>query len=315
MPSMWIVASLGPPLLLIGYGVFKARESWLNPALWCAFITGMIGALLAVGIEAWLGQLLGIKPELMMTANPMRAGLAGFVIAGATEETVKMIGLLLAMMLLDEKRLRSVLMIAVAVAMGFAGFENVLYVVGAGRDWQSVALLRGGAAVPIHGVCGLMMGAIIVGTIANDFDRLAGLMLAWLVPVMLHGTYDSLLLLTAQDFAPWKLPTVVVAMLLGGVMAVALANNAILAVASLADETDAGGPIKGFLRVLVTRAARSYLCFLFIPVAVGGFQLEAVWTAGFLAVLPTVLTGDILFARLRSPVLSRDRRWITVREA
>ena len=203
-------------------------------------------------------------------------------------------------------------MVSIAVAMGFAAIENTLYLIQAGADWKSVAWLRGGASVPIHGVCGLMMGALIVGTIANDVTRWFGLLLALLVPIALHGTFDALLMMSGPHVADFKMPAVVLAMLGGGVLAVALCNRALDAAAREEGGNDIGGPLGGGMRTAVKRAARIYLGIVFVPVILGRFQPEAMWNASLLAVLPAVLTFDVLFSRPRKPLLSGDKEWIRV---
>ena len=314
MSTLWIAASLGPPLLLIGYGLFKSRDSWSCPALWIALAAGIGAAGFAIPLERFIEASLGLGGA-PATTDALRAGLQGFVIAAVPEEGLKMVGLLIAMAVLDGKRLRSVLMVSIAVAMGFAGIENMLYVMNAGSDWKSIALLRAAASVPIHGVCGLMMGAVIVGTIANDVSRWIGLLLALLVPIALHGTFDMLLMLTDPQFAELKMPAVVIAMLGGGVLAVVLCNAALVAAAGADDERNLGRPLAGTLRRVVKRAARIYLAVVFVPVMVGGFQPEAMWNASLLAVLPAVLTFDALFSRPRRPPLSGDGEWIRVEPA
>lgn len=313
MSPLWIVASIGPPLLLIGYGLFKARDSWSSPTVWCALAAGIGVSGFAIPVEGFVQSLIG--PEVPLpTTDPLQAGLHGFLIAALPEEALKMAGILFAMLLLDARRLRSMITVSVAVAMGFAGIENILYMMKAGSEWQAVALLRGGASVPIHGVCGLMMGALMVGTIANDVTRWVGLLLALMVPVALHGTFDTLLMYAGPQFEVVKMPAVVVAMLGGGVLAVALCNAAVLAALHEDGEKDIGGPIGGPLRSVLKRAARLYLIVVFVPVALGGFQADALWHASLLAVLPAVLTFDVLFSRPQLP-LRKEREWVRVEAA
>jgi RsiW-degrading membrane proteinase PrsW (M82 family) len=147
---LWIIASLGPPVLLLAYGVFKARESWLSPALWVGLAAGVAAGILALLVEAALTAWLGLDAAATGGTVGARAVLRGFFVAGLPEEALKLGALLAVMLMLDASRLRSLVMVAIAVAMGFAAFENVLYLAKAGSAWQTVALLRGGSAVPIH---------------------------------------------------------------------------------------------------------------------------------------------------------------------
>lgn len=80
----------------------------------------------------------------------------------------------------------------VAVAVGFAVLENILYVMQGGLY---VALMRGVMAVPLHSFCGLFMG-VFFGA-AKDAQikgkRSAKFMaLALIVPMLIHGVYDTL---------------------------------------------------------------------------------------------------------------------------
>lgn len=291
-----MLASLGPPLLLVAYGVFKAQETWHSPALWVGFLAGACAAVAAAPFELMMARLTGVPPSMFGSPNPMHAVIGGYLVAALPEELLKLTALLLTMLMIDERRLRSLLMVSVAVAMGFAGLENVLYLLQAGTSWQSVALLRGGSAVPIHGVCGLMMGALVLGTIANDVDRGFGLVMALLVPVALHGTYDAVIMLGDPAARGWKTPVVVMAMLGGGLLAVSLANAAVVAAGRAGDSAEGAAWLGGMLRWVVKRAARFYLGLLLVPVLASRFNPATLWEAAFLAVLPAVLTLDVLFA-------------------
>ncbi|HQO83907.1 MAG TPA: PrsW family glutamic-type intramembrane protease [Synergistales bacterium] len=79
-----------------------------------------------------------------------------------------------------------------SVALGFASMENIFYVVGAINPW-TVAGWRALLSVPLHGLCGLMMGyeaarqKMITGTPFNVGRILLG-------PVLAHGAFNYLLL-------------------------------------------------------------------------------------------------------------------------
>lgn len=83
------------------------------------------------------------------------------------------------------------IMYAVTVSMGFAGVENILYVMEGG---YSVAWLRMLSAVPAHAIFGVAMGYFVGKAKFNPivspwFTRMMGLGLA----VILHGAYDFFL--------------------------------------------------------------------------------------------------------------------------
>ena len=81
----------------------------------------------------------------------------------------------------------------VSAAVGFAVYENVMYVASYGLQ---TAIVRAFTAVPLHAFCGVFMGAFYAyarkATIqgkggASLFYRL----LALIVPMLIHGTYDT----------------------------------------------------------------------------------------------------------------------------
>ena len=82
----------------------------------------------------------------------------------------------------------------VSVAVGFALLENVLYVMEGG---VYVAVMRGLLAVPLHAFCGVFMG-VFYGAAKRYMiegkrgSSLKATFLALVVPMIIHGIYDSL---------------------------------------------------------------------------------------------------------------------------
>lgn len=81
---------------------------------------------------------------------------------------------------------------AVAIAVGFAVLENIMYVLEGGLY---TALMRGVLAVPLHSFCGVFMGVFYgAAKKASVEGRSSGklLALALIVPMLIHGFYDTL---------------------------------------------------------------------------------------------------------------------------
>jgi hypothetical protein len=87
-----------------------------------------------------------------------------------------------------------------AVGLGFAALENLLYVVGSGMQWETVAIMRGVLSVPLHGALGAVAGAYIArarfgGALGahsrGRWRRPRLFLLAWLIPLVLHGVFDA----------------------------------------------------------------------------------------------------------------------------
>ncbi len=97
---------------------------------------------------------------------------------------------------------------AAFVGLGFAGFENVLYILQGGLG---LAFGRAIFAVPAHFFFAIFMGYFFSLARFRYDSRRKYLTLAYLVPVLLHGTYDFLLMFvsnlngesdTAQEMDP-----------------------------------------------------------------------------------------------------------------
>lgn len=85
---------------------------------------------------------------------------------------------------------------AVCVGLGFAGIENLLYVFSNLDELVTVGLSRAIFAVPGHFFFAVTMGYFysLAYFAANRITRSTYYLLALLIPVLLHGVYDALLM-------------------------------------------------------------------------------------------------------------------------
>jgi len=79
---------------------------------------------------------------------------------------------------------------AIFIAMGFAAVENILYVFTNGLE---TAVLRIFTAVPLHALLAINMGYFFALAKFSDKKKLY-LALAFIVPLVLHGIYDFILM-------------------------------------------------------------------------------------------------------------------------
>lgn len=102
------------------------------------------------------------------------------------------------------------IMYAVAISMGFAAIENVLYVYGGGLI---VGLVRMVTAVPAHGMFAHLMGYFAgLAKFAEGRGKRIGLLLLGLfLAVLAHGLYDFFLM---YDYAAFGLFSLVVLMVI-----------------------------------------------------------------------------------------------------
>ena len=93
-------------------------------------------------------------------------------------------------------------MYAVCVGMGFAATENIVYLFGNMEAWQSVAVSRAIFAVPGHFLFAVAMGYFYGMAAFRELPLYKVNRIYW-VPVLLHGTYDSLLFMSGASNSMW----------------------------------------------------------------------------------------------------------------
>lgn len=117
-----------------------------------------------------------------------------FLVAAIPEETFKLLALWLILRknpYFDEHF--DGIVYAVCVGLGFAGFENILYLFQNIEDWMSIAFFRSLMAVPGHYAFAILMGFYYSKYHFVDHSRRTAVMIL-VAPVLAHGLYDALLM-------------------------------------------------------------------------------------------------------------------------
>lgn len=83
---------------------------------------------------------------------------------------------------------------ATCVGLGFAGLENILYVVSNFDCFMSVAITRAIFSVPAHFFFAVAMGYFLSLAYFGERNRVLYCLLAYIVPVCLHGIFDGILM-------------------------------------------------------------------------------------------------------------------------
>ncbi len=184
-----IALAVLPALILIYYVYMQdklQREPTKNLVKAFFYGGGSVFASLLISVPF---MKMGLFPqEIHTTMDAFRTAFFG---AAIPEETAKLVLLWLFLRKCKDfdERMDGIVY-AVCVGMGFAAFENLEYVIGAGSQWVTVGLSRSLTAIPGHFGFAVVMGYFFS---LHYFDRyrapLAGLKM-WLYPVLLHGTYD-----------------------------------------------------------------------------------------------------------------------------
>lgn len=180
------------PVVILAVVVYRQDKIEKEPfgKLLLAFFMGCVSVLPAVGLETILSML---TPDV-----PILRGLwDGYIVAGCSEEFSKLLMLYLAIWKSREfNEYFDGIVYACFVSLGFACVENIGYVAGA-EDYAQAMMTgtqRAILSVPGHFLFGVMMGYHFA--LAKFIPERRGhyLFMAFLIPMLLHGTFDALLM-------------------------------------------------------------------------------------------------------------------------
>jgi len=168
--------TIGAPFIILTYIVFSDR---FPEPFSCIFKIFVIGVLLIIPAGFLNEQLI---------ADPSQSYLAGL-----TEESLKF----LAFLLFVSKKFQfnermDAIVYGVVISLGFATYENIEYVYFYFPDIEplTIAILRSFTAVPMHAMCGVIMGYHF-GLRYFDNDS-SHLWKALFFPMAFHAFYNSL---------------------------------------------------------------------------------------------------------------------------
>jgi RsiW-degrading membrane proteinase PrsW (M82 family) len=203
-----LLASLAPVVIILFYIYFRDKyEKEPLGLLLKALLMGIVVVIPVIFIERLL-------MNMMPQSNKVAAAFYhAFIVAGSTEELFKFLALYLLVWKspsFNEKF--DGIVYAVFVSLGFAGVENVLYVIDGGMQ---TALMRALTAIPAHAIFGIIMGYYL--GIAHMYTELKGpyLARALLVPILLHGIYDFILMVETGWLLLLFIPYVIVLYIMG----------------------------------------------------------------------------------------------------
>ena len=142
-----------------------------------------------------------IHTENIVTARLPAVGKAAeafylsFIVAAFVEEGYKFI--LLYFLTWKNKNLNERfdgIVYAVFISLGFAGLENILYVLSPEMGGFETALMRAVYSVPGHAFFGVAMGYYFALSKFENHNRKSFMLKAFLVPWAIHGVYNFILL-------------------------------------------------------------------------------------------------------------------------
>jgi RsiW-degrading membrane proteinase PrsW (M82 family) len=198
VPGAIVASAIAPALLLLWLVVTADSRPEPPRVVWTAIILGALSVIPTGLLEQWLQQ-------VPIAHNSWHAvAISTLLFVGVPEETIKIsIIAVIALRARDFDEPMDGVVYGAAVGLGFAVIENLLYVVGAGTNWEITAIIRGVLSVPFHGALGAIAGSYIArarfsGVLAahgrSRWHRPRLVLSAWLIPVVLHSLFDASLL-------------------------------------------------------------------------------------------------------------------------
>ena len=202
MSSNLIALAIVPGLLLIAYVYKKDRVEKEPPALLMKLVLfGILSCMAAGYLEQLESQLLPVYPKGTLEY----ALQTSFCMAALVEETVKFLAMRTASWNNRAFNYRfDGVVYGLTAAVGFAIYENIMYVAMYGME---TAIVRAFTAIPLHAFCGAFMGALYsyskkASILGNRGASVMYTILALLVPMLIHGTYDTFAFLGPNGTGP-----------------------------------------------------------------------------------------------------------------
>ena len=183
------------PTILIGY-LFYKRDTIKEPKrlLNKLFISGIFSGIIVIFISIIGLILFPAFSDVTKIDNFFILLLYSYIFIALIEEASKLFMIYKVSYHSHEfDQAYDIVLYSVFVGLGFACFENIIYVLG--NQNISTALLRSITAVPAHTCFQIIMGYFLY--LSKTKDKTENFTLALIIPVLLHGTYD-LLIFTGQ---------------------------------------------------------------------------------------------------------------------
>lgn len=193
-----LIAAIAPVAVASWY-IYKKDSEQPEPTNWLikAFFYGVLSVFLSFAFSGPLCEIFGLEDNVESFDSIGHAFSFAFLAAAIPEELAKFIMfcfLLRKNPFFDEKF--DGIVYAVFVGMGFAGLENIMYLISGLEDWSWIGtgIARAFFAIPGHFVFAVLMG-YYYSLYRFYIDRsLKTKILILVAPILAHGIYDGLLM-------------------------------------------------------------------------------------------------------------------------
>lgn len=183
------------PVAILMFYIFK-RDTEKEPIkeIWIAFGFGVLSVFVSWCFSVPAGNI-GLYSEDPTTI--IGTIWESFMGAAIPEEIAKFIMLWLFMRRCKEyDQYMDGIVYAVCISLGFAAFENIMYIFKYGNEWLSTGIIRALTAVPGHYCNGVLMGYYYSKVRLSHFCTFKDRAMILVAPIITHGIYDALLFST-----------------------------------------------------------------------------------------------------------------------
>ncbi len=183
------------PILVCAFYIY-IRDKYEKEPIMLLIIGVTLGCFISIPIiyaEKYLTQL---NP---FVTYELRSLYKSFVVAGFTEETFKF--LILYFLVYKNKNFNERfdgIVYAVFISLGFSLVENILFVINPYLGGVRTGISRALFSVPAHMIYGISMGYYFALIKYEYGHKLKNVLLAFIYPIFLHGTYDCILAINSN---------------------------------------------------------------------------------------------------------------------
>jgi len=189
MRFLLLMAAVLPPVVIVAYVHGRDGNTAAPRLVWEGFLLGTCAGIVALGTVHLLSRV-GVD-----SGNALVKALTdSFFRAGLLEEAAKLATVVIfAWNHADRRAPHDLLVVAAAVAGGFAALENIGFLLDR-SDWPMIAATRALLSAPGHIFAAAVGGACLAYTELGG-GRMLWWAMALILPAMLHGLYDFPLML------------------------------------------------------------------------------------------------------------------------
>lgn len=195
--TLVILSALAPAVVLLWY-IYRKDRVQPEPAKWLikAFGFGVVSAFLGIAFSRAIGAVFGMQMDIEQHTSIGQAFADAFCLAATPEECAKllMLWLLLRKNPYFDEHFDGIVY-AVCIGMGFAAFENVLYLMEGLEDgsWVGTGIARALFSVPGHFLFAVFMG-YYYSLYHFGIDRnIKGMVMILAAPIFAHGMFDGII--------------------------------------------------------------------------------------------------------------------------